>query len=162
MKKKMRNWLTGGIAMILLIALTGCSSIPAPTGATPVESGTAVTVPTVETTAAQEGTAMEEAVYRKITPKEAKEMMDGGGVLILDVRTTEEFAAGHIAEAVLLPDYDIAAQAETVLTDKAATILVYCRTGRRSEGAAKKLVELGYTGIYDFGGIVEWPYEVVR
>ena len=147
--------------MILLIALTGCSSVPDPAGTAAAESATAVTVPTSETAATQEGTAAAEAVYRKITPEEAKEMMDGGGVLILDVRTTEEFAAGHIADAVLLPDYDIAAKAETVLTDKEATILVYCRTGRRSEGAARKLVELGYTGIYDFGGIVDWPYEVV-
>lgn len=146
--------------MILLIALTGCSTVPEPTG-TSMESDTTVAAPSTETAATQDASAAGEAVYRKITSKEAKEMMDGGGAIILDVRTTEEYAAGHIADAVLLPDFDIAAKAETVLTDKEATILVYCRTGRRSEGAAKKLVELGYTGVYDFGGIVDWPYEVV-
>jgi rhodanese-related sulfurtransferase len=103
-----------------------------------------------------------QAVYRRITAEEAKKMMDAGGVIVVDVRTPEEFAEGHIEDAVLLTDSDIPAKAVEVLPDKAATILVYCRSGRRSELAAQKLVEMGYTGIHDFGGILDWPFEVVK
>lgn len=99
--------------------------------------------------------------YRKITSKKAKEMIDGGDVVILDVRTESEFAEAHIAGAILLPDYDIEALSPEVLTDKSETILVYCRSGRRSEVAAKALIEMGYTNVYDFGGIIDWPYETV-
>ncbi len=108
--------------------------------------------------------AKEKAVsVNKITAAEAKVMIDGGeDLVILDVRTQEEYDQGHIENAVLIPDTEISAKAPTVLADQNQTILVYCRTGRRSAEAAKKLVDLGYTHIYDFGGIVDWPYEVVK
>ncbi|MBC3898783.1 rhodanese-like domain-containing protein [Acetobacterium malicum] len=108
--------------------------------------------------------AKEKAVLvNKITAAEAKVMIDGGeDLVILDVRTQEEYDQGHIENAVLIPDTEISAKAPTVLADQNQTILVYCRTGRRSAEAAKKLVDLGYTHIYDFGGIVDWPYEVVK
>ncbi|WP_026393655.1 rhodanese-like domain-containing protein [Acetobacterium malicum] len=108
--------------------------------------------------------AKEKAVsVKKITAAEAKVMIDGGeDLVILDVRTQEEYDQGHIENAVLIPDTEISAKAPTVLADQNQTILVYCRTGRRSAEAAKKLVDLGYTHIYDFGGIVDWPYEVVK
>jgi rhodanese-related sulfurtransferase len=99
--------------------------------------------------------------YRKITPEEAKEMIDAGDVIILDVRTEQEFEEAHIENAILLPDYDIEALAPETLTDKDATILIYCRSGRRSEAAAKELIEMGYTNTYDFGGIIDWPYATV-
>lgn len=100
--------------------------------------------------------------YKKITAAEAKEMMDQDeSILILDVRTEEEFNSGHIEGAILLPDYEIADQAVAVLNDKAATILVYCRSGQRSAGAVKTLNKLGYTNIIDFGGINDWTYEIV-
>ncbi len=89
-------------------------------------------------------------------------MMDVGDVIIIDVRTEAEFAEGHIENAVLLPDYDIEANASEILTDKSAVILVYCRSGVRSEAAAKKLAQMGYSNIYDFGGIIDWPYEMVN
>jgi len=97
-----------------------------------------------------------------ITAAQAKTLIDGGNVIILDVRTQEEFNQGHIQDAVLLPDYDIAAKAATVLLDKNAKILVYCRTGRRSALAAKELIAMGYTDVLDFGGIIDWPYETVK
>lgn len=108
--------------------------------------------------------AKEKAVsVNKITAAEAKVMIDGGeDLVILDVRTQEEYDEGHIENAVLIPDTEISAKAPTVLADQNQTILVYCRTGRRSAEAAKKLVDLGYSNIYDFGGIVDWPYEVVK
>ena len=103
----------------------------------------------------------QEAVYLNITAEEAKEIMDSEeGYVILDVRTQEEFDQGHIPGAILIPDTQIEARAEGVLTDKDQMILVYCRSGRRSKLAAESLVELGYTNIKEFGGILDWPYEV--
>ena len=104
-----------------------------------------------------------EAVYMNITAEEAKRIMDTQeGCIILDVRTQEEFDEGHIPGAILIPDYEIEARAEEELTDKDQLILVYCRSGRRSKVAAEALVELGYTNIKEFGGIIDWPYEVVK
>lgn len=100
--------------------------------------------------------------YKKITSEEAQKMMDAGDVTILDVRTKQEYDAGHIPEAILLPDFEIKAKAEKILTDKNAIILVYCRSGGRSARAAKNLVTLGYTKIYDLGGIINWKGEVVK
>ena len=101
-----------------------------------------------------------EVVYMNITAEEAKQIMDGEeGYIILDVRTQEEYDQGHIPGAILIPDTEIKAEAENVLTDKEQLILVYCRSGRRSKLAAEALVELGYTNIKEFGGIIDWPYE---
>ena len=103
------------------------------------------------------------AVYVNITAEEAKQIMDSEeGYIILDVRTQEEYDQGHIPGAILIPDTEIKAKAEEVLTDKDQLILVYCRSGRRSKLAAEALVELGYTNIKEFGGIIDWPYEVVK
>jgi len=100
--------------------------------------------------------------YSKITAVEAKKMMDNQIVTILDVRTQEEYNSGHIENAVLLPDYEVKAKAENVLKDKNAVILVYCRTGNRSARASRDLISLGYKKVYDFGGIVDWPYKTVN
>lgn len=103
----------------------------------------------------------QEAVYVNITAEEAKQIMDSeDGYIILDVRTQEEFDELHIPGAILIPDTEIKARAEEVLTDKDQLILVYCRSGRRSKLASEDLVELGYTNIKEFGGIIDWPYEV--
>ena len=100
------------------------------------------------------------AVYVNITAEEAKQIMDSQeGYIILDVRTQEEYDQGHIPGAILLSNTEIQAKAEEVLTDKDQLILVYCRSGRRSKLAAEALVELGYTNIKEFGGIIDWPYE---
>ena len=99
--------------------------------------------------------------YENITAQEAKELMDREeGYVILDVRTEEEYAQGHIPGAILIPDYEIETKAEAILTDKNQMILVYCRSGRRSKNAAQALLELGYTDIREFGGIIDWPYEI--
>jgi len=98
-----------------------------------------------------------------ITAKEAKETMDSEtGYVILDVRTEEEFAEGHIPGAILIPDYEIKEKAPELLPDKDVLILVYCRSGRRSKLAAEKLVSLGYTNIREFGGIIDWEYEIEK
>ena len=100
------------------------------------------------------------AVYVNITAEEAKQIMDTEeGYVILDVRTKEEYDQGHIPGAIVISHEEIAEKAEEVLTDKDQLILVYCRSGRRSKLAAEALVELGYTNIKEFGGIIDWPYE---
>ena len=102
----------------------------------------------------------QEAALMNITAEEAKKLMDSeSGYVILDVRTEQEYAEGHIPGAILIPDYEISEKAESVLTDKDQLILVYCRSGRRSKNAAAQLEEMGYTRIREFGGILDWPYE---
>ena len=101
------------------------------------------------------------AVYVNITAEEAKAIMDSEeGYIILDVRTQEEYDQGHIPGAIVISHEEIGEKAEGVLTDKNQLILVYCRSGRRSKLAAEILVGLGYTNIKEFGGILDWPYEV--
>ena len=101
--------------------------------------------------------------YEQITPQEAKAIMDTeSDYVIIDARTTEEFGEGHIESAIMIPEYEIADRAEKELPDKDALILVYCRSGRRSKIASEELVKLGYTNVKEFGGIIDWPYEVVK
>lgn len=103
-----------------------------------------------------------ESAYHKITAEEAKnKMQDTTEYILLDVRTPEEFSEQHIPGAILIVDSRISAEAEETLPNKDTPILVYCRSGRRSAGAAKQLVSMGYTQVYDFGGIIDWPYETV-
>ena len=103
------------------------------------------------------------AVYVNITAEEAKEIMDTEeGYVILDVRELDEYDAGHISGAILIPFTQIEAKANEMLPDKDQLILVYCRSGRRSKIAAEALAELGYTNIKEFGGILDWPYEVEK
>ncbi len=100
--------------------------------------------------------------YKKITGEEAAQLMTED-VIVLDVRSEAEYDEGYIRDAVLLPDNEVRDRAESVLPDKSQTILVYCRSGRRSEAAAKILIEMGYTAVYDFGGITtDWNGEVVK
>ena len=101
-----------------------------------------------------------EAIYMNINAEEAKKIMDTeSGYVILDVRTQEEYDEAHIPGAIVIPNTEIEARAESELPDKDQMILVYCRSGRRSKIAAEALVELGYTNIYEFGGIIDWPYD---
>lgn len=117
-------------AFIMLISLAGCADDNAP------------------------------AEYVSISAAEAKALMDSEtGYIILDVRTENEFAQGHIPHAILIPDYDIESRAEEELPDKKQLILVYCRSGRRSKNAAAKLAEMGYSNVKEFGGIIDWGYE---
>lgn len=100
--------------------------------------------------------------YQRISAKDAQARMDSGDeIIILDVRTPAEFAEGYIKGAINLPLDRITKDAPTVLTDKEAEILIYCRSGNRSKTAAQQLIKLGYTNVYDFGGIIDWSGEVV-
>ena len=103
------------------------------------------------------------AAYQKISAEEAYEMMASQEVVVVvDVRTREEYDGGHIENAVLVPNESIGSEMPEALPDKEATLLVYCRSGRRSKDAAQKLLALGYQSVYDFGGVIDWPYELVK
>ena len=105
----------------------------------------------------------EKAMYEQITPEEAKKIMDSGEEhIILDTREQDEFDEGHIPGAILIPYTEIENKAEEMLPDKDIQILVYCRSGRRSKIASESLAKLGYTNVKEFGGIIDWPYEVVK
>jgi len=121
---------------ILSISTTGCENAP--------ESG------------------LESAEYTRITPEEAYQMMQDENIVILDVRTQAEFDEGHIKNAVLLPVSELASRGASLLPNYDQTILIYCRSGRRSEDAARTLIAMGYKNVYDFGGIVDWPFEIQR
>ena len=125
------------LTVLLLVGLTGCGS---------------------------EKERDDTASYQQITAEEAKSMMEEQpDAVILDVREQDEYDAGHIPGAVLLPVGTIDEEtAASVIPEKDTVVLVYCRSGNRSKTASQALVDLGYTQIYEFGGIKDWPYEVER
>ena len=103
------------------------------------------------------------ASYQKITPQEAMEIMTAKeSYVLLDVRSESEYAEQHIEGALLLPGPELQSRVENVIPDKNTLIFVYCRSGQRSAQAARLLVSLGYTNVYDIGGIQTWPYGTVR
>ena len=100
--------------------------------------------------------------YRQISMDEAVDMMaQETGYIILDVRRPDEYATGHIPNAINVPNESIGTSDIPELPDKDQLIMVYCRSGRRSKEAAEKLVKLGYTNIVEFGGILDWKGEIV-
>lgn len=101
------------------------------------------------------------SAYKAISVKEAKDMMDKGGVIVVDVRRADEYAESHIPGALNIANEDISTTPPAALPDKDASILVYCRTGVRSKEAAQKLAQMGYRNIYEFGGITDWQYATV-
>ena len=100
--------------------------------------------------------------YKQISQDEAKKMMEqDDGHVIVDVRRPDEFAAGHITEAICIPNENIGTEQPEELPDLDQVILVYCRSGNRSKQAAQKLFNMGYTNVYEFGGIMSWTGDVV-
>jgi len=136
----MRIWMKRGLILLLFaMVLASCGKAPAEK---PAETG---------------------AAFQTVTAEEGKAMLEEDPVIILlDVRTPEEFAEGHIAGAIRITDSELEAEAPRQLPDKDAKILIYCRSGRRSRASAQKLVDMGYTQVYDMGGIIDWPYEIVK
>lgn len=144
-----------GLIALLTVALTlfscGCSK----------ENNMKTNNATKETIT--ENTTVNSLGYEQITGEEAKKIMDTeADYVIIDARTQEEFNEGHIENAILIPEYEIAERAEKELPDKNQLILVYCRSGRRSKIASQALADLGYTNVKEFGGIIDWEYEVVK
>lgn len=106
------------------------------------------------------GKKEETVTFRQVDAKQAKEMMDTEeDYIILDVRTEEEYESGHIKGALLIPDYELEECAQQEM-EKDQLILVYCRSGNRSKKSAQLLAEMGYTNVVEFGGIIDWPYEI--
>ena len=102
-------------------------------------------------------------MYQQITANDAKKIMDSNtDIVILDVREQNEYDEGHIPGAILIPYTEIENKAESMIPDKNKEILVYCRSGRRSKIAAESLVKLGYTNVKEFGGIIDWPYQIEK
>lgn len=140
-------------SILLCILLSGCgdaTSIGIIDGA---DGPTSIIV-------AEEG---EKAMYEQITAEEAKKIMDlGEEHIILDTREQDEFDEGHIPNAILIPYTEIENKAIELMPDKDKLILVYCRSGRRSKIAAESLAKIGYTNVKEFGGIIDWPYEIEK
>jgi len=109
------------------------------------------------------GRETKKAEYLKISAEEAKKILDENNkAILLDVRSEAEFKEVHITGAALLPLNEINDKAATMLPDKDAVILVYCRSGARSRAAANALILMGYTKVYDIGGINSWPYSTEK
>ena len=101
--------------------------------------------------------------YSQISQEEAKQMMEkDDGHVIVDVRRQDEYDAGHIPGAILIPNESIGTERPEELPDLDQVILIYCRSGSRSKQAAQKLFDMGYTNIYEFGGITDWTGESVK
>ena len=108
-------------------------------------------------------TASENVSYQQITQEKAKEMMQADdGHIIVDVRRQDEYDSGHIPGAILIPNESIGTECPKELPDLNQIIMIYCRSGRRSKEASQKLADMGYTHIYEFGGIIDWTGEVVK
>lgn len=134
------------VSFALAAMLAACGGAPSSSRASPPASSSAV----------------EKAEYRTLTAQEAKARMDSGdSIVVLDVRTEAEFEEKHIEGAVLIPNETIISEPPAELPDKDAEILIYCRSGNRSRQAAEKLIGMGYSNVYDFGGINSWPYDTV-
>lgn len=134
----MRRFLA--LALVLVLCLTGCNAGISKESATTVMTG-----------------------YKQISQDEAKDMMArDDGHIIVDVRRQDEYDAGHIPGAILIPNESIDKERPKELPDLDQIILVYCRSGRRSKEASEKLAKMGYTNIYEFGGIITWPGETTK
>jgi len=147
----MKRWVLM-LVIALSFALPACAgdSVPAPAAPEPAVSG-------------EQEAESPKAVVQDITPEDAKKRLDSDEAIILvDVRTKEEFDGGHIEDAVLLPVDQLQNNAAEVLPDLDAVYFVYCRSGSRSGAATAMMVDLGYQNVFDLGGIMDWPYEVVQ
>lgn len=101
--------------------------------------------------------------YHNISPEEAKSRLDHErNIMLLDVRTKEEYAEGHIPNSKLLPLSILEKEVLKKIPDKSSTLFVYCSSGSRSKSAARILIKLGYSDVHNLGGIVRWPYEITK
>jgi len=98
--------------------------------------------------------------YQTITPEVAKPLIGTEEVILIDVRTQEEYDAGHIPGSILLPVDEIEVEISNLEEDTSKLLILYCRSGNRSKRASHMLLQKGYTNVHDLGGIMSWPYEV--
>lgn len=144
------------IIVAVMLVLAGCSCSKEADNAVNTSTSTNVNEENKDMTAKNN-------TYKQISQEEAKEMMKkDDGHIIVDVRRQDEYDSGHIAGAVLIPNESIGTSQPDPLKDLDQIILVYCRTGNRSKQAAQKLADMGYTNVYEFGGINTWDGDVVQ
>ena len=154
----MKRLLSLFILMLCLFPFTACSSNESTNSPHSTNNNAPQSSQNAPDTSSPE-TIIPEVIV--IAPDKAKEMIDQGNVIVVDVRRKDEFDAGHIEGAKLVPNETILEEAATALPDKSAVYLIYCRSGHRSNEAAHKLISLGYQNVYDFGGILSWEYGTV-
>ena len=139
-KEKLKMWIVALVALLILLFIGGCSL-----------RGQVL-----------DGDGMVNS-YKQISQEEAAQMMEEDeGHVIVDVRTQEEYDEGHIPGAICIPNEEITDTKPELLPDVDQVILIYCRSGRRSKEAAEKLFNMGYTHIYEFGGIIDWTGEIEK
>lgn len=162
-----KKCLIAAIAAVVLLA--GCAQSTEPASDVAIEasdptaeaSDTAVE-PSSSDAAEASASSEQGSGYQQISQEEAMQMMESeDDYIILDVRTPKEFAEGHIPEAVNIPNESIGNDISNTLKDKNQILLVYCRSGNRSKQASLKLAMMGYTNVFEFGGIITWPGEIV-
>ena len=139
-KEKLKMWIVALAALLILLFIGGCSL-----------RGQVL-----------DGDGMVNS-YKQISQEEAEQRMEeDDGHVIVDVRTQEEYDEGHIPGAICIPNEEITDTKPELLPDVDQVILIYCRSGRRSKEAAEKLFNMGYTHIYEFGGIIDWTGEIEK
>ena len=153
--------IAGLILTGVLLASVGCSSTANKVESTKVES--TVSSESQKDTAKKSDAAKKEGGYTHIDMETAKQMMaNDDGHVIVDVRSQEEYNEGHIPGAIVIPNESIGTEQPKELPDLDQVILVYCRSGNRSRQASQKLADMGYTNVYEFGGIKDWTGETEK
>lgn len=145
----------------VLLTSVGCSSTANKVESTKVES--TASSESQKDTAKKSDAAKKEGGYTHIDMETAKKMMaNDDGHVIVDVRSQEEYNEGHIPGAIVIPNESIGTEQPKELPDLEQVILVYCRSGNRSRQASQKLADMGYTNVYEFGGIKDWTCETEK
>ena len=159
------------ISSTLLISCTGSgASIDSSSSSAAATSSDAANASSAATSAATSTSASSDAAnsaastnapaggYQRVSGAEAAKIMESEtGYIVVDARTHDEFAQGHVPGAICIPVQEIGTTPPAELPDKDQMILIYCRSGNRSVQAADKLVAMGYTNIVEFGGLAGWP-----
>ena len=147
----LRNVMRSVVVLVLvLMMISGCSDSKSEEGSMVVQSETGSEV------------EVSDVIFEKISPEDALTKIEEGSVILIDVRTKEEYAEGHIKTSINLPLDTLDSEISNYTTDVNQPLMVYCRSGSRSSAAAAWLNENGYTVVYDLGGIQNWPYEVEK
>lgn len=157
------------VALSLSLLLSACGTANSTTSsasqtAMPKEAMSSNTTTRSEQNPSQHAENMTKTgVYQEMNQEQAMQILaENTDLILLDVRTAEEYAGGHIPNALNLPNEDIQSIEPDILPDKEQLILVYCRSGNRSGQAVRKLVDMGYTNVYNIGGINTWTGDIVQ
>ena len=146
----------------VIILLTGCGNNVQTTENETASDEKTTVVESSSNTVSSENDSKAQG-YAQISQEEAKKMMEANDShIIVDVRRQDEYNEGHIPNAICIPNENITDTQPAELSDLDQVILVYCRSGRRSKEASQKLFDMGYTHVYEFGGIIDWTGDVAK